>query len=124
LGRAVHDVGQNIDADVERHGGDEERLVTLERLARAARDRIGEELALSGGFTPLENPAAREKAGGAREEMMLAAFAVVLDEQLLGARAVPVRLGEAARLGGLALDAQRVVQRCAHVLLMRPESGP
>ena len=43
----MHHVRHHVDAIVERDGGDEERLVALERLARASCDREGEDLAFA-----------------------------------------------------------------------------
>src|SRR5262245_65757219 len=78
---AMHDVGEHVDADVERDRRDEEWLVALEGFARATGDRVGENLALPGHFPPLEIGPSAEDAGSAREELILAALAVVLAQQ-------------------------------------------
>ena len=79
---AMHDIGQYIDANVERDGGDEERLMALERLARASGDCVGEDLAFARDFAPFEVGPPGEETGCAREELILAALAAVLNDQL------------------------------------------
>src|SRR5215510_1519060 len=110
VARAAHDIGHHVHAFVERDEADRERLMALERRARAIGDREGEDLALARNLAPFEVAMAVVDARRAREELVLAAALVELEEQSLLACGVPIGFGERARLGRLAGDVQRVVE--------------
>src|SRR6185503_11819518 len=73
LGLAVDQIGNEIDADVERHAGDGIRLLALERGRAAMRYRVGEHRALARDLTPFDVAApSGEDADRARKVLILA----------------------------------------------------
>src|SRR6266568_3243874 len=78
------------------------------------RDGVGEHHALARDFTPFDvAPLAREDAHWAREVLILAGGLAVLDDELLLAGALPIRLGE-IEVFNRTLDAERVVECFRH----------
>ena len=110
LGLAVDDVGDEVDADVERDADHRVGLVAAERRRAAMGDGVGEHHALARHLAPFDvAPPAGEDAHRAREVLILAGRLAILDDELLLLRSLPIGLGEVEVLDG-ALDAERVVQ--------------
>src|SRR6202035_4130528 len=114
LGRTIDDVGDDVDADVERDAGDGIRLGALESRWPAVRDGEGEYRALARHLAPFDvAPAAGENAHRAREVLILLRCLAVLDHELLLLRRLPERHAEIIMFD-VALDAERIVQCDRH----------
>src|SRR6185503_20063264 len=94
---AMDDIGDDIDADIERHRRDQVRFLATKIGRTAPTDRIGEDFPRARHFAPFEIAVTVEEAVGPRNKLVLAAFAVELQEQFLLARSFPIAAGEAAR---------------------------
>ena len=120
---AVDDVGDEVDADVERDARDRIGLGAAERRRAAMGDGVGEHRALARHLAPFDvAPPAGEDAHRPREVLILLGRLAVLDDELLLPRRLPERHGEVEVLD-VALDAERVVQCDGHGVLASLYSG-
>src|SRR5262249_5763274 len=93
------EVGNEVDADVERHARDRVRLGAAKYRRAPMRDGIGEHHALARDFAPFDvAPLAGEDAHRAREVLILAGGLAVLDDEFLPAGPPPVRFGKNAEV--------------------------
>src|SRR5260370_38280698 len=84
LGGAVDEVGDEVDADVERHARDSVRLCATKCGRAAMRDSVGEHHALAGDFAPFDiPPLAGEDAHRSREVLTFGGGAAGLASELL-----------------------------------------
>src|SRR5450631_3521380 len=105
-GGAMHDVGDEVDADIERYAHHRIGLGAAEGRRAARGGGVGEHHALAGDFAPLDVAAsAGEDAHRAWKVLVFAGRLAALDDELLAPRSLPVRLGEIEVLDG-ALDAE------------------
>jgi len=112
--RAVDDVGNEVDADVERDAHHRVGLEAAEGRRAALGDSVGEHHALARYLAPFDvAPAPGEDTHGPWEVLVLAGGLAVLDDELLLLRPFPIGLGEIEVLDG-ALDAERIVECFGH----------
>ena len=114
---AMNDIGHHIDSFIQRDQADHKRLMTLERRSCTIGDGVGKDLALAGDLPPIKIPMAIVDARGSREELMLSAALVVLDDQSFFPGSIPIGFRETAWLGRLPGDAKRVVQASHYLTL-------
>jgi len=114
LHRAVDDVGNEVDADVQRDAHQRVGLGAAEGRRAALGDSVGEHHALARYLAPFNvAPAPGEDTHGPWEVLVLAGRLAILDDELLLLRPLPIGLGEVEVLDG-ALDAERVVECFGH----------
>src|SRR6185436_8039188 len=114
FGRAVDDVGEEVNADVERHAHHRVRLLAAEGGRAAIRDGVGVDRAFAGHLFPLDvAPPPGEDADRTRKVLELARRLAALEHELLLLRAFPVGLREVEMLDA-ALDGKSVFQRLVH----------
>src|SRR5262245_41030069 len=109
LGVAVDDIGDEVDADVERDAHHSIRLGATECRRAAMGDGIGEYHAVAGHLAPFDvTPPTGKDTHRPGEMLVLASRLAILEDELLLLRPLPIRLGEIEVLDG-ALDAERIV---------------
>src|SRR5262249_47126777 len=122
--RAVDDVGNEVDPDVERDAHHRVGLGAAERRRCAVGDGVGEHHALARYLAPFDvAPSSGEDAHRPREVLVLAGGLAILDDELLLLRPFPIGLGKVEVLDR-ALDAERIVECFGHARLAYPETTP
>src|SRR5262249_28415272 len=112
--RAVDDVGNEVDADVERDAHHRVGLGAAEGRRAAMSDGVGEHHALARHLAPFYvPPSSGEDAHRPPELLALTGCLAILDADLLLLRPLPIGLGEVEVLDG-ALDADRIVECLGH----------